>query len=245
MGLSTIILAKNEQNYIGDCIKKLNFSDEIIVIDNGSTDDTLVLAQKKGAKVFAVSGFNFSLLRYNAKNEASNDWLFYVDADERPDDRLIKEIKRVITGNQDIAAYRVVRKNYYLGYPWPKEEKMIRLINRNCLVSWHGILHETPVISGKIGDLQGKLLHYSHRNLSEMVEKTNAWSDYEAKLRYENKHPKMAWWRFFHVMLITFWRYYVSEGGWKTGIPGLLESIYQSFSIFITYAKLWEKQYHG
>lgn len=75
-----------------------------------------------------------------------------------------------------------------------------------------------------------------------MVEKTNKWSDTEALLRFNSNHPKMTWWRFPRVMLTAFFNSYIRQGGWKAGAVGLIESVYQSFSMFITYAKLWELQ---
>ena len=78
-----------------------------------------------------------------------------------------------------------------------------------------------------------------------MIKKTNQWSEIEAELLFKANHPEMTWWRFLRVMLIKFWNSYIGQGGWKVGVPGLIESIYQAFSYFIVYAKLWEKQQRG
>ena len=75
-----------------------------------------------------------------------------------------------------------------------------------------------------------------------MVAKTNLWSEIESALRLKNSHPPMTWWRFFRVMVSAFYDSYFRQAGYKLGTVGLIESIYQAFSIFITYAKLWEKQ---
>ena len=99
-------------------------------------------------------------------------------------------------------------------------------------------------IGGKIigSEIKSPILHLTHRNLYQMLEKTNEWSEYEAKLRFDSKHPKMSWWRFLRIMLTGFFKSYLLEKGYKNGTAGIIESIYQSFSMFITYAKLWEKQ---
>jgi hypothetical protein len=75
-----------------------------------------------------------------------------------------------------------------------------------------------------------------------MVEKTNKWSVIEARLRFDAGHPPVVWWRFPRVMLQAFSNSYITQGGWKAGAVGLMESMFQAFSIFITYAKLWELQ---
>ena len=75
-----------------------------------------------------------------------------------------------------------------------------------------------------------------------MVEKTNQWSDVEASLRFKSKHPQVTWWRFIRVMWSAFYKSYIGQRGFKAGVIGLIESIYQAFSMFITYAKLWEMQ---
>ena len=107
---------------------------------------------------------------------------------------------------------------------------------------WKGAIHESPIIDGKVGELKNHLVHYTHQNLSSMVKKTNEWSEIEAQLLFESNHPQMTWWRFLRIMLTKFWQSYVNQGGWKIGAPGLIESIYQAYSYFIVYTKLWEKQ---
>jgi len=107
-------------------------------------------------------------------------------------------------------------------------------------VAW--VVHETPTIKGAFGEIERPINHYTHRSLSQMVEKTNEWSEYEAELRIKAGHPEMTWWRFFRVIVTAFFKSYVFEKGYKNGTEGIIEAIYQSFSIFITYAKLWEMQ---
>lgn len=242
MNLSAIIIARNEHKNISQCIKNLFFADEIIVIDNESTDDTATIAKSLGTKVYKFRGLDFSYLRNIGKEKAKSSWLLYLDADERVSSSLAKEIREKLQNPQETAAFSLIRQNYYFGCSWPKTEVMIRIMKKNALIGWHGSLHETPIVTGKIDHFAAPLHHYTHDNLTAMIEKTNDWSEIEAQLRYKNNHPKMVWWRFIKVMFGAFWKAYISESGWKIGTVGLIESIYQSFSIFITYAKLWELQ---
>jgi len=242
MKLSAVIITKNEEKNIAKCFEKLNFADEIIVVDNESKDKTAQIAKKLGAKVFTVGGLDFSYLRNIGREKAKSEWILYVDADEEVTKSLALEIKKVIDKNEKFSAYTIPRKNYFFGKSWPGYEKMVRLIKRDSLLGWCGSLHESPIVIGKIGSLKSPILHFTHNDLSLMINKTNEWSEIEANLRYKNNHPKITWWRFFSVMFFAFWNSFVKNGGWKMGTTGLIESIYQSFSVFITYAKLWEKQ---
>lgn len=241
MKISAVIITRNEEENIEECIKSLSFADEIIVVDNGSIDDTLKIVKNLGAKFYQVSGLDFSYLRNVGREKATFPWLLYIDADERITKELAQEIKNIKDG-EEFAAFCLKRKNYYLGHPWPKTEEMVRLIKKDSLLGWQGSLHESPKLTGKVGKLYSYLLHYTHRDLTSMVAKTNEWSDIEARLRYQDGHPRMTWWRFLRVMLMAFYNSYIKDEGWRVGVVGLIEGIYQTFSIFITYAKLWELQ---
>lgn len=242
--LTAIVLTKNEEEMISDCLESLSFCDEIIVIDSGSNDKTVAISKDKKAKIYEDTSGDFAAKRNIGLEKASGEWVLYVDADERLSDKLVSSIKnKVFREENDFSAFRVRRKNFYLGnHAWPKIENMERLFKKDSLKRWNGALHESPEFTGEMGELDGFLHHYTHRTLTQMVEKTNIWSDTEAKLRFDAHHPAMSWWRFPRVMLGAFYNSYVSQGGFRVGTAGLIESIYQSFSAFITYAKLWELQ---
>lgn len=241
--ISAIIIAKNEEKMIEECLTSLDFCDEILVVDTGSTDKTVAIAKKKKAIVYTTDTKNFSEMRNLGLKKATNPWILYIDADERVSLELKNEIKRVVKESTENVAYKVKRKNFYLGnHEWPVIEKLERLFKKTALKEWYGELHESPKVNGPIGELDGFLLHYTHRNLTQMVEKTIIWSDIEANLRYKAGHPNMTWWRFPRVMGSAFVDSYIRQRGWQVGTAGLIESMYQSFSMFITYAKLWEKK---
>lgn len=242
MKLTGIVITKNEEKTIEDCLKSLSFCDEIIVVDSNSQDKTEEIAKKNGAKVYSENFKDFSESRNFGLEKAEGDWILYVDADERVSQELADDIKSKIK-SPEFKVYKVIRKNYYFGNnAWPYLEKLERLFLKKDFKGWTGKLHESPVYDSKTGILNGFLLHYTHRDLFAMVEKTNKWSDTEALLRFNSNHPKMTWWRFPRVMLTAFFDSYIKQGGWKAGAVGVIESMYQSFSIFITYAKLWELQ---
>lgn len=242
--ISAIILAKNEAQRIDKCIDALSFCREIIVVDNGSRDDTGTVSAKHGASVIEEHSPDFAALRNAALGKIKNDWVLYVDADEIVTPALASSIRETVShwSLSEAVAYRLHRVNYYLGHRWPTSELMLRLFRREALLRWEGKLHETPVVKGRLGSLTGDLSHDTHRTLEEMVAKTNEWSGTEARLRISARHPKVTWWRLLRVMITGFWDSFFRQGGWRAGTVGLIESIYQGFSMFITYAKLWELQ---
>ncbi len=240
--LSAIIIAKNEQKRIGTCLDALMFADERIVMDNSSTDKTVEVAQDHGARVESVQSADFAKLRNDAAKRVAGEWILYVDADEIVTPELAESIRTVIKKENGHTGYEVHRKNFYLGSSWPAGEWMLRLFKRDAFEKWYGQLHETPIIKGNIGKVEGDLLHDTHRTLAEMVSKTNEWSETEAQLRIAINHPPVTWWRIIRVLMTGFWESYVTQGGWRVGTVGWIESIYQGFSLFITYAKLWELQ---
>ncbi len=241
--ISAIVIAKNEEKMIKECIASLSFCNEIVVVDSGSLDKTVEIAERMDAKVFRYESQDFSDLRNFGASKATSDWILYVDADERVPLKLKEEIEAKILKDSDIDTYRIKRKNFYLGdYEWPYVEKIERLFKKESLRGWRGKVHESPIIEGKIEETDYFLVHHTHEDLSTMIKKTLEWSKTEAELRFEANHPRMTWWRFPRVMLSAFINSYIFQGGWKAGAAGVVESIYQAFSIFITYARLWELQ---
>lgn len=241
--LTAIILTKNEEPRIERCLASLSWVDAIVVVDNGSTDDTVKIAKKMGATVVVDTTQSFAKLREQGAAKATTTWILYVDADEIVTPKLKEEILEVMAQGMG-AAYWIKRRNYYLGHPWPTRDRMIRLIRKDALKGWRGALHESAEVVGDIGVLDEPLIHHSHRTLEEMVAKTNVWSEEEATLRYRAHHPPMVAWRFIRVMVTAFWDSFIKQGGWRAGTAGWVESIYQAFSMFVTYAKLWEMQQH-
>src|SRR5258705_2414456 len=128
MKLSAIIITKNAEELMADCIDSLDFCDEIIVVDDGSKDRTVDLAKHLGAKTFSFISQDFAKLRDFGLKKAKGDWVFYVDSDERVTTELKAQILAAIEDDIDrFDAYKILRKNYYLGkHEWQHIEKLER-----------------------------------------------------------------------------------------------------------------------
>lgn len=256
--ISVIIIAKNEEEKIGDCFESIKWADEIVLVDSGSIDKTKQIAKKYGARIFDYKGGGYSDWRNEGLKRAKGKWVFYVDADERVTTELRNEILKLVQNDKkEHFAFAIPRRNIILG----KEMKyggfggydyVKRLFQKDKLRRWTGDLHEEPEFlhkgiittgkEGELGHLRGKLIHYKAQTLSEMVEKTNKWSEVEARLMFEANHPPMNILRFFSAMFREFWFRFIKKMAFLDGSVGIIHGLYQVYSRFISYAKLWEMQ---
>jgi glycosyltransferase involved in cell wall biosynthesis len=244
--LSAIIIAKNEEKMIQNCINSLTgIADEVVVIDNGSNDRTVEIALQNNAQVDISNETSFAKLRDIGAQKARGEWLLYIDADERVTYDLAEEIKEIINTQNPTKkyhAYVINRKDFYFGVERPLFSPMQRLFQKAALKGWHGDVHETATVDGQIGYITSYFLHFTHIDLNSMLTNTMRWSDTEAGLRFTQRHPPIVWWRLVRVAGTGFWNSFVTQQGYKCGTAGWIEALYQGFSLFITYAKLWELQ---
>jgi len=251
MKLSIIILAGNEAEMIKECLISASFADEIILVLANSSDNTKKIAKslKIPLKVIETTdkyNKNFSKWRNLGYKAATGDWLLYLDADERITSELKSEILLTINSTNLVNYYAIPRANYYLGkrvrfggsYP----DYVKRLYVKKHFSGYRGYLHEEPMVKGEIGYLKNDLLHYTHRNLNSMLQKTLVWTDLEAEALFKAAHPPVVWWRFPRMMLTKTWQRLIKEQMWRDGTVGWISVIFESFDTFIIYAKLWEKQ---
>ena len=242
--LSVIIITGSKAHEILPTLKiAKKFADEIILVDTGATDNTVKLAKPYYTKLVKTSGTDFSAWRNLGAKYAHGDWLLYLDTDERVPKALAGEILATI--KEPIHdAYTIPRHEILLGKHlkhWP-HPRVLRLIKKASLKRWRGKLHEQPELIGTVGDLKNFMLHLTHKNLDENINKTLEWSRLEAQMLYNSNHPPMKGWRFWRILLTEFYQRFFKQGLRKDGVEGNLEVLYQMFSRFITYARLWELQ---
>lgn len=249
--LSVVITAHNNQDLIKDCLKSVKFADQIIVVDNESTDDTAKIAKKLGAKV--VSHQNNPQKLNQSKNFgfklATGNWILSLDTDERVDPALKKEIKTIVTTDPkdtSVDGFLIPRKNIIFG-KWIKHglwypDYQLRLFKhgRGQFPNIHN--HEMLVVKGDTKKLKNHLTHYNYNTISQFVQKIDKqYSDNEANT-FLDRGNKIHWYDALRFPLQDFLTNYFAREAYKDGLHGLVLSILQSFYMFIVFCKIWERQ---
>ena len=243
MKLSAVVLTHNSGAVLGDCLQSLRFADEIIMVDSGSTDNTLALAS--AARIYKRKLVSFADQRNFGLQQAKYPWVLMIDSDERVPDKLAKEIKEAIS-TDSYSAYRVKRLNYFFGRAmkhggyWP--DWQTRLFRVSDFQKYTGAVHETPHFAGSLGSLSSHLIHYSHNNLRECLEKSVVWTKKEALEFIKAGHPPVTWWRIIKVMVWEFCYRYFQKMAFLDGYIGLVESLIQAMNRFYVYQQVWEMQ---
>jgi glycosyltransferase involved in cell wall biosynthesis len=246
--LSVVVIAKNEGEFIKDCLESVRWADEIVLLDGGSTDQTVAIARQYGARIVPqkTKVMDFAAWHNQGKEEVKNKWLLYLDADEQVTADLRKEMEKMIKRNDNLAAYAMPRRNFLLGqelkYGGWYPDYQIRLFKKDRLVKWEGRLHERPVFEGRLDYLNKPMIHLTHRSLSTMVEKTKKWSEIEASLLFRNHHPPMVWWRILRMMISEFFWRFGKQQAWRDRTVGWIEGVFQVFNRSLIYIRLWELQ---
>jgi len=247
MKLSVVIIVKNEEEFIHDCLESVKWADEVILLDGGSIDKTLEIAKEYSVRIISQKEkkMDYAAWHNQGIEEAKYDWIFYVDADERVTPLLKEEVLK-IKEDDKYTAYAIPRRNFLLGRElrfggWYPDYQM-RLFEKAKLKNWEGGLHEHPIVDGLVGKFNNPLVHLQPEKIEPALEKSIKWSDFESKLLYDSKHPRMSWWRVLRMGLTTIFERGIKNRGFQDGTEGWIETIYQSFHTMIVYMKLWELQ---
>ncbi|MFA6533267.1 MAG: glycosyltransferase family 2 protein [Patescibacteria group bacterium] len=252
--ISIVIIAGNEEKVIVDCLKSCAWANEVILVAANSSDSTKKLAKTTlpSIKMFETNdeyNKNFSKWRNLGYKNTKNDWILYIDADERITDKLKNEIIEVTNSDSNFSYYVLPRANFYLGkrvrhggsYP----DYVKRLFLKKDFKGFTGVLHEEPIVQGTLGYLKNDLLHYTHRDLFSMINKTIVWTDMEAQALFNSGHPPVVWWRIIRMMLTKLYERLIKQQMWRDGTVGWISAIFESFDTFIIYSRLWELQQHA
>lgn len=243
MTISAVILTKNEEKSIQSCISSLSWCDEVIVIDDNSSDKTRAIAEKLKAKVYEHSlGNNFAEQRNYGLEKAQGDWILFVDADEQVSQSLAFEIQGKISENiENVQGYFVKRLDSMWGKTLQYGENgkitLLRLARKDA-GTWQGKVHETWEISGKTGLLTNPLHHFPHQTVSEFLNEINFYTDVRAQELFDKK-TKVSWWHIIVYPKAKFFVNYFIKLGIRDGLPGLMVALLMSFHSFLVRGKLW------
>lgn len=246
MKLSAVVLTRNEEKNIIDCLECLSFCDEIIIVDDNSTDRTKELVEEfnkenKKVKVFTRSlGNDFSNQRQFGIEKASNDWIFFVDADERISQELANEICESLS-SPDYSGFQIPRIDYMWGKILKHGEtgniKLLRLFDKKK-GSLRGKVHEVWETKQDIGQLNYPILHYPHPTISDFLKEINFYSDLRTQELFNAGRRS----RFLSIILYPnakFIKNYFLKLGILDGIPGFVHAVLMSFHSFLVRGKLW------
>lgn len=243
--ITAIIIAKNEKEMIANCIETVRWCDQILVIDNGSTDLTDEIATELGARVITFASNDFAQLRNKALSFIKTDWLFYIDADERVTPELSQEI--LVNIETDSApAFKLNRQNIYYGQEmfhggWQKDQ-VTRIFKKTKFKNWFGTIHESPKFEGQAKDLHHPLVHLTHRNTVDGLYKSAAWTPMEAQLLYKSNIKDVSMATLIRKGMMEFVRRAFFNKGYQDGMVGWIEALIQAFNRMIVYIQVWELQ---
>lgn len=247
--ISAIVLTKNEELNIEQCLKSITWVDEIIVIDSESTDRTVEIAQNNEAKVYIHKFRNFSDQRNFAIEKCAGDWIFYLDADERPSDGFEAEL-RAIEMNEvsKVISFRIDRLEYFMsgfvrhgGFGLGQHNHHLRFWRKGALM-FYGDVHEKIRTTEPSGKLKSHILHYSNEgNVAGFISKLNSYTTMEAnefhRVSGDLESQSLLW-----SPLKKFLGRYFVLGGYKDGVRGFIFIFLHLFYDFVSCAKKLEKR---
>jgi len=241
MGLSVVVITKNEEHNIVRCLDSVKWAEEIILIDSNSTDRTLEIARSYGAKVCSQPWRGYGYAKREGVNQAMGTWILSIDADEEVSPELAAEIKGILSKTTPYAGFYIPRKTNFLGrwirhsgwYP----DLVLRLFLKAKGNFNNVIVHEKVLLEGKTGHLMGELRHYSYPSLEHYLDKFNRYTTLGAEEAHRNgKRP--SWFDIVVRPPVSFFKHYISRQGFRDGIEGFIISVMSAIAVLVKYAKL-------
>ena len=242
MGISAVLIVKNEEKNIAACLGALKFADEIVVVDSGSSDRTAELARMLATKTVSRPFDNFAAQKNFAVSLATQDWILSIDADERVSDKLREEIRQTVLRTGGADAYKITRRTNFFGRDFVasglQDDAPIRLFRRGKTV-FQNPVHEIVVVDGKTGRLHEKLDHRSFQTIHEHLDKLQLYTGVEA--RNSEKVKVWFWSCFFLRPIHRFLSIYVLRQGYRDGIEGYLYASLSAYYEWVRWMKRWER----
>ncbi len=241
--ISATVITRNERQNIEEALASLRWADEIVVVDSGSTDGTLEICRRFTDKVFHRDWTGFVDQKNFAVEQATHDWIFSLDADERPSPELQRETEALRRAGFNHAGYRIPRVAFFMGrwirhgdwYP----DYQLRLFDRRRARWQGGRVHESVRIEGEPGRMRGEIHHYTYRSLSDYLKRLETYSALAAE-DYRQRGKRSSGFKIIANPIATFTRAYFLKRGFLDGIPGLMVAGMGAISVFFKYAKLYE-----
>ena len=249
LSLSVVLITQNEAANLPRTLASVGWAQEIVVVDSGSTDATLEIARAAGARVFAEPWKGFGAQKNAAIAHATGDWVLSLDADEEVSPELAGESRALLQADPPFAAYRIPRRNHFLGSPlrhggyWP--DPKLRLFRRGAARFEERAVHESMQAEGPAGQLNGPLIHRCYPTLAEYIEHMNRYSTAGADMLLASGGVGRSWmWLAWNAVLnpaATFVYNYLFRLGFLDGRAGLLQHLNHAVYVHWKYGKAWEQ----
>lgn len=243
--LSAIVLARDEERNIAACLERLQWADEVIVLDSGSRDHTRLLAERLGAKVYERAFDTYPRQRNAAMDLAMGDWVLFVDADERVGEELAQEIGEAIQ-REDFAGWWIPRQNYIFG-KWIRHsgwypDYQLRLFRwGKARYDEARPIHEVVMLDGQAGYLKNSLVHYNYDTIAQFLERQRRYAVYEAQMLQE-AGVRARRRNFLGGPLREFWQRLIGWRGFLDGPYGLVLALLMAYYRILVYRELWRLQ---
>lgn len=245
MGKLTVLLPTyNNASIIRNCLESIKWADEILVCDSYSTDATLDIAREYNVRIIQHEYLNSALQKNWAAPQCLHEWILQIDTDEVLEEGMREEIQTAVTSAPaDLHAYRIPRKNFLLGR-WMKHagvypDYQTRLFRKDMGRWVEREVHAHVIVPGRVGQMQGHIIHYGTPTLSKLIRNLDRYTRYEADELRKSGRIFRLYQLLLRPPLIFAWSY-LWQGGWKDGWRGYILCIYLAFYDFMSYAKLWE-----
>jgi len=244
--ISILVPTFNEERNIRACLESVRWADEVVVVDSFSTDRTVEIAREFAHRILQHEYTNSATQKNWAIPQAAHPWVMIVDSDERVTPELRDEILGILENNRGQDGFRIRRVNHFLGKRirfcgW-QHDAVLRLFRRDLGRYQDREVHADVIVeSGRVGWLRGKLLHYTFDSFDQYLRKFDRYTAWAAGDRA--KHTSRVRWR--HLALRPTWRFlrqYILQLGFLDGLTGLVICSLAAYSVFLKYAKLWERQ---
>jgi len=243
--ISIAIITHNEEDNIQRCLDSLTFAGEIVIVDSGSNDATVSIAEQHDSKIFHQEWSGFADQKQFAIDHCTNEWILIVDADESIPPATAQEI-RTILANPGHKAYSLPRHNFFhnkkINHGSWGSDCVVRLLQKKyCRMSTR-LVHEEVLVNGTVGQLSNPIHHWPRRNLSFFLQKADTYSTLGAGELFASGEKVSLFTSFTHSLWCFLYNYIIRRG-FLDGGPGLIIAFADSIDTFFKYAKCWELQH--
>jgi len=241
--VTATLITFNEERNIEEALQSLAWADEIVVVDSGSTDATIEICRRYTGRVCQRAWTGYVDQKNHAVAQASHDWIFSLDADERVSPSLAGELHQLRRAGCERAGYCIPRVAFFLGrwirhgdwYP----DYQLRFFDRRRGRWQGGNVHESVRIDGAPGQLRGEILHFTYRSVSDYLRRLEVYSTLAAR-DYRQIGKTSSAIQVLGNPLATFLKCYLLKRGFLDGFPGVMVAVMGAISVYFKYAKLYE-----